>query len=143
MLALEAGGSAVVRGDWYKHISAPLQTGTGQARAGPGTEGTRRGSPAHTSRAHRPAEVPDLSGDVGARPTARREEQGVFQGGGRGGPRGARPPLSPAPRSDARRGTTTGSSPPSCGGCWATSPTASSSTSPPASRGCSFTRTRP
>lgn len=98
VMGLEAGGSMVVRGDWYKHISVPLQTGTGQARAGRkgGAEGTRRGSPAHTSHAHRPEEVPDLSGDVGARPTAGREEQGAFQGRGRGGPRGAGLPLSPA-----------------------------------------------
>lgn len=34
VMGLEAGGSMVVRGDWYKHISVPLQTGTGQARAG-------------------------------------------------------------------------------------------------------------
>lgn len=29
MTALEAGGSAVVRGNWHKHITVPLQTGRG------------------------------------------------------------------------------------------------------------------
>lgn len=34
MAALEAGGSAVVRGDWHKHISVPLQTGRGRPWGG-------------------------------------------------------------------------------------------------------------
>lgn len=35
-MALEAGGSKVVRGNWHKHISLPLQTGRGQTQGGPG-----------------------------------------------------------------------------------------------------------
>lgn len=41
MTALEAGGSAVVRGNWRDHISVPLQTGRGWTWVGPGAAGTR------------------------------------------------------------------------------------------------------
>lgn len=51
VMGLEAGGSMVVRGDWYKHISVPLQTGTGQARAG---RRGGRGDPAGQPRPHLP-----------------------------------------------------------------------------------------
>lgn len=37
MAALEAGGSAVVRGDWHKHISVPLQTDLRRFRTYKGT----------------------------------------------------------------------------------------------------------
>ncbi|XP_023375854.1 serine/threonine-protein kinase/endoribonuclease IRE2 [Pteropus vampyrus] len=37
VVALEAGGSAVVRGDWHKHISAPLQTDLRRFRTYQGT----------------------------------------------------------------------------------------------------------
>ena len=40
MTALEAGGSEVVRSDWHKHISVPLQTGRGQTRGAREAEGT-------------------------------------------------------------------------------------------------------
>lgn len=42
MTALEAGGSAVVRGNWRDHISVPLQTGRGWTRVGPGGRGDPR-----------------------------------------------------------------------------------------------------
>lgn len=32
MTALEAGGTEVVRSDWHKHISVPLQSGRGQTQ---------------------------------------------------------------------------------------------------------------
>ena len=44
MTALEAGGSEVVRGDWHKHISVPLQTGRGQARVAREAEGSPAGT---------------------------------------------------------------------------------------------------
>ena len=40
MTALEAGGSEVVRSDWHKHISVPLQTGRGQTWGAQEVKGT-------------------------------------------------------------------------------------------------------
>lgn len=58
MTALEAGGSVVVRCNWHKHISEPLQTGT--ARLGvPGRLRRHSGdSSANGFSAHRSEKVP-------------------------------------------------------------------------------------
>lgn len=87
MTALEAGGSKVVRSDWHKHISVPLQTGRGQTRGGGGRAGRPKGrlsrdGCAKAFPAHRSEKVPVIQGDVGARPASCCEEQGVLQGSG-------------------------------------------------------------
>lgn len=58
-MALEAGGSIVVRGNWHKHISVPLQSGRGQMLGGQEGQGKSSGdSFANEFPAHRSEKVP-------------------------------------------------------------------------------------
>lgn len=71
----------MVRCNWHTHISVPLQIGRGQARPGVGPGGggeSGGGSFAKELPAHRSEKVPDVQGDVGARPAPCNEEQGAL-----------------------------------------------------------------
>lgn len=92
MRALEAGGAAVVRGNWHQHISVPLQTGRG-ARHGQGLRGTRAGQLCHSVPRSRSAPVPVVQGHISAGPAPRHEEQG---GSGDSGGAGE-PSVTPEP----------------------------------------------
>lgn len=86
----------------------------------------------------RPEEVPHLQGGLCARPPAGHEEQGTHS------PAPRAPAACPrSPRALSCRSITTMSCRPTSRRRWAPSPTASCSTSPPASHGCCCTRTGP
>lgn len=142
MTALEAGGSAVVRGNWHQHISVPLQTGEA-SRGVPGAMGTH---PAGTAL---PTPSPPLDlrrfrsyKGTSVRDLLRALRNKVRSRAAGWGARGARSPLSQA-TALTLRGTTTGSCPARPARRWAPCPRASSGTSLTASRGCCCTRTTP
>jgi hypothetical protein len=81
VVALEAGGYKVIRDNWYKHISVPLQTGRCCAQDRPGCGGLKGpsgGIPLQPISTHRSEKVPVVQGDIRARPAPCHKEQGVF-----------------------------------------------------------------
>lgn len=73
-MALEAGSHKVVRENWHKHISAPLQAG--RAILGLARGGDPLGTPLQPTYfpARRSEKVPIIQGDISARPAPCHEE---------------------------------------------------------------------